>query len=331
MGRFGTLVRQVLLAIGVALLLPAAGCSLVSKVSAPDPLTLRGNAEAFRVTAAQDFLKATQAFGTAEANKQMASLAADMWPATNGALGWSTFIGTSLVNVGAIDESQPTVIFFNPWADCALVTKWEKELTGHYRITSADMVTGSLLRGSPPPYPARRQWVATRLYGAESVGILNAATAKGFEKAGPTLIAGLDDQHRAAMRFASALMYADARGDTAPFLLAEPGMALDARNLWTTIDKAVPSNASSGLGPVVDDQLPLLRKLRGDLWKSFVPVVWRTSDRGALLMLASWRNPDLYIAVQLVNDGTATSVRHLQLYSFQAFYDELSTTKEGGQ
>lgn len=331
MSRFGTVMRQALLAAGMALLFAPAGCSQVSQVVAEDPLTLRGNAEAFRITAARDFLKAAQAFGTAGANKQMASLAADMWPATNSALGWSTFIGTSLVNTSTAGQDQPTVIFYNPWADCALVTKWEKESAGGYKIASADMVTGSLLRGSPPPYPARRQWLATKLYGAESVGILNATTAKGFEAGGPALIARLDDQQRAAMRFASALMYADARGDTAPFLLAEPGIALDARNIWTEIGKAVTSDEASGFGPVVDDQLPLLRKLRGDLWKSFVPVVWRTSGNEALLMLASWRNPDLYIAVQLASDGTATTVRRLQLYSFQAFYDELSAKKETGQ
>lgn len=83
---------------------------------------LWAEAEAFRITAATDFLFALDASSTPDANLKFAELAALLWPERPEPEAWSAFFRYALVNFVAGGYEVETVAFRHPWAYVVLLT-----------------------------------------------------------------------------------------------------------------------------------------------------------------------------------------------------------------
>jgi hypothetical protein len=326
----GLQVRGIICALGVALMLASLGCSPAHKgqpgshAAAERAPALRINAEAFRITAAVDFPRALQAYGTPQTNLRFASLARDMWPFTDGAQGWSLFLSTALVEIARSDQPVATVAFYHPWSDVMLVTTWTKGEDGKYRIGSADVVLGGVVRGAHPPYPASREWQTTSLYAPEAVAKLNAATAKafqaGFAGPGPSLLDKLDARTKAAMPVAAAFPLAEFRSELWPLFSDGTDADTQALGVWREVRLAALTGHTQLTGDNANT-IAALHRLPPKVRDSIAPVAHLATEKATLVILASRIDPDLFLAMQVAHDGGQVSLRQLSLLSFQSFID----------
>lgn len=324
--------RALMVAGGVALMLASAGCSKArhgppgsvgANAAERQATDLRLNAEAFRITAAADFLDALRIYGTPQVNQAFAGMAGDMWPTTSGAEGWALFLSTALVNVAHADQPVATVGFYHPWSDVMLVTTWTKGQDGRRRIASADVLLGSVVRGARAPYPTTREWLTTSDFAPEAVGKLTAATAKAFEAGfggkGPSPLDRLDPAARAAMPIAASMPLAEFRSALLPLFATGAEGDAGALRIWRRVHGEVAGGRISETGEAATT-IAALRKLDPNVRGSFAPTAYVASDRATLVILASRINPNLFLALQIARDGAGGQLRRLNLLSFQSFY-----------
>jgi hypothetical protein len=330
------MLRTMLCTCGIAMMLIVQGCSGDRKDKQGQPIIpaaerpatdLRVHAEAFRIMAAADLPKALKIYGTPEANLKFASLAGDMWPASDGAQGWSLFFSTALVNVARADQPVATVAFYHPWSDVMLLTSWTRNKDGSYRIGSADVLLGAVVRGAKPRYSTIREWQTTNAYAPEAVGKINTVTTKAFEAGfagqGQNLLDKLDSRTRAAMPVAAAIPLAEFRLELLPLFSGESEDGAAILTLWREVRAGIETGKTTQAGDVAAT-IALLHKLPPKVRDSIAPVGYLDTDNATLVILASRFNPDLYLAMQVSYDRKPARIRQLTLLSFQSFYSAAS-------
>lgn len=71
-------------------------------------------------------------------------------PASDPSRGWQFFFGTSVAAVTSLTEKIALTMFYNPWADVALLCEWTGSGQSP-RIADVTLVTGDILRGNKQP------------------------------------------------------------------------------------------------------------------------------------------------------------------------------------
>lgn len=284
---------------------------------------LWAEAEAFRVFASGDFLFALQASSTPEANLKFAELGGLLWPGRADADAWSIFFRHTLINFIAGGYEVETVIFQHPWADVALLTGWARSPEdGQMRIVDLGMVMGSVARGADRPFPVGRGWMVEPLYAPEAVGRLNARTTLAIadfeagETEHPLAVLGEDDIW--AMISGAELQLMEHQTDILPLVLDEPGTARAMRFAWNEVMAAAQQGR---LKDVLPPTAPVaaLSAVDPALWATLEPVAYLETDTGAVALHASWRNPDIYAALQVRGDDRQAQITAFDLYSFSGF------------
>jgi hypothetical protein len=318
-----------------------------------DAAPLRAAAEAFRITTGASYLKALEAYSTPQANLKFAALSDLIWPTANPVVAWRAFMSAALVNMAAIDEPEKIVGFYHPWSDTMLVAKWAKQAAdGSLRIVDFSMATGQALRGEPLPYKTAPAWQARGGYPPESVGLVTAETAKAFEADAvahwPKTSVLRDTPDAEAQAIAASLLVRGGLAGLAPiytllqsddaaasggsfmdrlsaaFTATDDARAAEMRDLWLSVSHAMErSETPDALLPFAET-LALLRKLPERFRQTFFPVGYLPGDTRSMLILTTPYNPDLTIAMQVAH-GDTPAITHLDLYSFQSFYDLADT------
>lgn len=287
---------------------------------------LWAEAETFRVIAASDFLFALDQTSTPQANQKLAELSGMLWPERASPQAWSGFFRYALVTFVAGGYDWETVLYQHPWADVVLLTAWARAPEdGRLRIVDVGIAMGSVVRGAKPPYPTGRGWIADGGYAPEAVARVNAATTRaiiGYE-AGETEspLPSLGDEAMTAMIGGAGLQLQEHQAELLPLLIDEPGIARAVRFGWNEVMAAAQQGR---LAEVLPPEAPVaaLSALDRAFWGTLEPVGYFETAEAAVAIYASWRNPDLYVALRYSGSGEAGRISDFDLYSFSATLNE---------
>ena len=78
---------------------------------------------------------------------RMVSLGSVLCPASDPMKGWGTFFGTSIGTMTSLTEEVVLTMFYNPWADVALLCEWQT-VCDRPMISDVELVCGDVLRKS---------------------------------------------------------------------------------------------------------------------------------------------------------------------------------------
>jgi hypothetical protein len=104
----------------------------------------------FRMSACAAPQTAFDRYANPAAAVHLRELGPVLCPASDPSRGWQFFFGTSVAAVTSLTEKVVLTMFYNPWADVALLCEW----TGtdqSPRITDVELVTGDILRNNKQP------------------------------------------------------------------------------------------------------------------------------------------------------------------------------------
>ena len=297
------------------------GCSRVQQAvsgnASQDAVQLYGEAETFRLMASTDLLHALAIYGTPQANLRFAALGRETFPNGDWQGNWRLMLATSLPNVGQAADGTPLAGFYHPWSDTMLLTRWSKGEDGKPKIAALDVLPGAHVRGKPDSYGLGRAWQRGQTFAPEAVARLTAETVLAFER-NPDPLAGMDVETKRLLPRMVGVPFEDYRRETGPlFLPGTDGGAVI--RLWKEAYETAGTGKVGGSGPLAQGTA-VLAKLDAETRGSLIPVAWLTTDKAALLMLASQVQPNLFFVLQTGGPGGRDDPRRLDLVNFQTFY-----------
>lgn len=322
----GLVRNRLLFIVGFVLACTFAGPSLAQKPALSRELWTQ--TEAFRVIGSSDFLFALEQSSTPEANLKFAELSDILWPSRSSPEAWSGFLRYALTTFIAGGYDWETVLYQHPWADVVLLTAWARTgKSGKLRIVDVGIAMGSVVRGARPPYPVGRGWVNQREYAPVALGRLNAKTTlaiTGFEsgkKESP--LAAVKDDAILPMMAGAGLQLQENQAQLLLLLVDAPGLSRAMRFAWNEVMAAAQKGR---LADVLPSKAPVaaLGKIDRSFWSTFEPVGYVEAEGTAVGMFASWRNPDLYIALKYQGTPQAGRITDINLYSFSAFLNKVA-------
>jgi len=319
------------------LVLPAAcskGDEAKQTVTASAPSTAPGalhiQAETFRVLATIGLLKGLQAYGTPEANLRFKALGGELFTTPGWEANWQLFLSTALTSVVRADGDAPLVGYYHPWSDTMLLTGWSRQADGRWRIVSAEVLPGAVVRGARPPWSLARAWKALDLYPPEAVAQVTSATtsafASGFGGSGDPL-AAVPATARPGLAALAAVPFEDFQAEIAP-LYAGGDKAPGVVRLWGEVREEAASGKTARTGDLAQG-IAALAKLSAKVRDSATPVAYVASDKAEVLMLASQLEPGLVIVLKADRSGGTSNLVRLDLMSFRAFAE--AAAKGGAQ
>jgi hypothetical protein len=312
------------------ILAAVAGWFLWHRFFGEGPSPLLGKALEFRQAARFDLPRAAKEWAEPKAEKRFQELDENLWPAVNPGLGWAFFFETSIVASGTPSEGHLPVLFYNPWADVALVTVWGPE----GKMSDLEVLAGeSLRRGGEPPLGGSRGWLSLGAYGPAAVGGLTAKTLLAFEKEfknGPWLFSDLHRSFAAwkdpgrveAASLACGLQLAQVFQDLVQFSQTSDGAA---RRAYVDLlkqgaggeAKALTARASS----TTSESAAALKALPRERWAAFKVTSFVDLGEKALVMAHHSEVPDLFLGVVLLREGGSFVPQRIECMSFNACYD----------
>ena len=278
-------------------------------------------AETFRLLGAAALLKGLQGYGTPETNLRFKALADDFIATPDWQAGWQLFLSTAITAVARGDSDRPLVGYYHPASDTLLLTAWQKQGDGSWRIASADVLPGALVRGAKPPLNLGRAWQQQTVYPPEALGQITAQTVQAFTGSFTTgsadPLAGLTPDVREGLPTLAAVPFAQFRAELIPLYAQEPDSQA-ILTLWNELRGAAESGQTTRTGDIAQS-VAALGKLSPKLRASLTPVAFISAEQTQVLMLTSQLNPNLSVALQAERNGTEADPRRLDLISYQAF------------
>lgn len=195
------------------------------------------------------------------------------------------------------------------------------------RIVDLGITMGSVLRGAAPPYPLGRGWITEGGYAPEAIGRVNAQTTlaiTGFESGNTdNPLANLTDDTILPVMAGAGFQLQEHQAALLPLLLDEAGLSRPMRFAWNEIMAAAQSGR---LADILPPTAPVAAFAAIDraFWGTLEPVSYFETDDTAAAIFASWRNPDLYIALRYRGSAEAGQITDIDLYSFSAFLNEVA-------
>jgi hypothetical protein len=283
----------------------------------------------FRQEARFDMPAAVTQWTTEGAKVRFAELDQLLWPTADAGLGWAFFFETSVVDTGSASEDRLPVLFYNPWADVALVTVWDAD----GKLADAEVLAGdSLRRQGEAPYGGGRGWLTAGAYGPAAVGGLTARTLLAFEKQfrdGPWISSSLrqtypawkDDASLEAARLACGLQLAQTFQDLVTFSASDDRAA---RTAYTEVlTQGARGQAEELVGSAsgtTSESAEALKALPRERWAAFKVTFFADLGDKALVLAHHSELPDLFLGVVLQREGQGFIPQRLDCMSFNACY-----------
>ncbi len=104
----------------------------------------------FRLDACISPEAAFDRYANAATMAQLRDLGKVLCPVSDPSRGWQFFFGTSVASVTSLNEQSVLALFYNPWADVALLCEWNSP-NGSPKISAVELVTGDILRKTQKP------------------------------------------------------------------------------------------------------------------------------------------------------------------------------------
>jgi len=284
---------------------------------------LWGEAEAFGFFASGNFITALDMASTPEANLKFAELGKLLWPKQTNTNAWSLFFRHSLINFVASENDIETVFFQHPWADIVLLTAWERSPKDkRFRIVNIGVAMGSVIRGAKAPFPVGRGWINEKRYVPDAVGTINAKTTNTIARfeAGEanSPIVNFGEDESLAMIAGAQLQWMEHQTDILPLLVDEPGTARAMRFAWNEVMAAAQEGRLAEVLPP-NALVDAFKNIDPALWGTLEPVAYVETDKGAVSLHTSWRNPDIYAVLAITGDDKQAKITDFDLYRFSSF------------
>ncbi|MFV9475207.1 hypothetical protein ACM5Q9_12390 [Advenella sp. RU8] len=284
---------------------------------------LWAEAEAFRFFASGNFITALDMASTPEANLKFAELGKMLWPNQTSTDAWSLFFRHSLINFVAGEYDIETVFFQHPWADIVLLTAWSRSPKDkRFRIVNIGVAMGSVIRGAQAPFPVGRGWINEKRYVPDAVGTINAKTTNTIARfeAGETNspIANFGEDESLAMIAGAQFQWMEHQTDILPLLVDEPGTARAMRFAWNEVMAAAQEGRLAEVLPP-NALVDAFKNIDPALWGTLEPVAYVETDKGAVSLHTSWRNPDIYAVLAITGDDKQAKITDFDLYRFSNF------------
>jgi hypothetical protein len=311
----------------VLLILAAvAGWFLWKRFAAGGARPQLSQALAFREQARFDAPGARTKWATPEGRARLKDLDDALFPTINPGLGWAFFFETSVAAPGTAVEDRLPVLFYNPWADVALVTVWD----AGSRLADVEAIAGECLRRTgEAPFGGGRRWMTLGAYGPAAVGGLTARTLLAFEqgfRAGAWSPASLRGRFRAwqeprnleASRLACGLQLAQTFQELTEFSgsparkayvdLLSQGAHGQAAALVATAAATPPESGT------------VLKALPPGRWAAFKVAAFCDLGDRVLVMAHHSESPDLFLGLVLARTAQGLVPQRMDALSFQACY-----------
>lgn len=294
---------------------PAASGQAAS--TAPSELLVR--AEAFRLLGTLALLRGLGAYGTPEANLKFKALAGQFFTTPDWEANWQLFLSTAIPFAARADQAAPLIGYYHPASDTMLLTGWQRQADG-WRIVSAEVLPGAVVRGEPQPWSLARKWQLRDSYPPEALAALTTVTARAFATrfgASEDPLAALDPRHRTGLAALAAVPFEDFRVEVSPLYRGDsPGAGMVA--LWGTLREEAVTGTTSRTGDVAQT-IRALGKISPKVRDSASPIAYLASDKAEVLMLASQIDPNLVITVQAFRTPQGPELRRLDLMRLSDF------------
>ena len=308
-----------------ALVLPAA-CSQDKQPDKPAgqaastaPSELLVRAEAFRLLGTLAMMRGLGAYGTPDANLKFKALAAQFFTTPDWEANWQLFLSTAIPFAARADQAAPLIGYYHPASDAMLLTGWQRQADG-WRIVSAEVLPGAVVRGEAQPWSLARKWQLQDSYPPEALAALTTETARVFAKrfgGSEDPLAALDPRHREGLAALAAVPFEDFRVEVSPLYRADsPGAGMVA--LWGALREEAAAGKTARTGDAAQT-LKALGKISPQVRDSATPVAYLASDKGEVLMLTSQIDPNLVITVQAARTPQGPELRRLDLMKFSDF------------
>lgn len=292
---------------------------------------LSAAAEGFRRLGSAALLKGLQGYGTPEVNLRFKTLADDFIATPDWQAGWQLFLSTAITAAARAGSARPLVGYYHPASDTMLLTAWQRQGDGAWRIASVDVLPGTVVRGAKPPFNLGRVWQQQTVYPPEALAQLTAQTMQAFTgsftagDADP--LAALPAEVRQGLPTLAAVPFAQFRAELIPLYAQQPdSQAILA--LWAELRGSAESGKTARTGDIAQS-VTALGKLSPRVRASLTPVAFISAEQTQVLMLTSQLNPNLSVALQAERNGTEADPRRLDLISYQAFAE--ASAKGGAQ
>lgn len=319
-----------LIALVLLLLAGVAAWFLWSRFFGAKASPMLGKALEFRQEARFDTPAAVASWGNEGVQDRFKELNQELWPAVDPGLGWAFFFETSVVGTGSPVEDRLPVLFYNPWADVALVTLW----SGEGRMEDAEVLAGdSLRRRGEAPFGGGRGWMGVGAYGPAAVGGITARTLQGFESTfrggswspsalRKTFPAWSEAANLEAARLACGLQLAQVFQDLVAFSQSGDGTARTAYVEVLTQGAKGEAEALSALASGTPrESAEALKQLPREHWAAFKVTSFADLGDRALVMAHHSELPDLFLGMVLQRDGQGFVPQRLDCLSFNACYE----------
>jgi len=294
------------------------------------PSPLLGKALEFRQAARFDTPQAVKDWTEGKARERFKELDGNLWPAVNPGLGWAFFFETSIVDTGTPSKDHLPVLFYNPWADVALITVWNPA----GKMNAAEVIAGDCLRrGGELPVGGGRGWLTLGAYGPSAVGGLTARTLLAFEKGFKGSAWSPAELHRAypvwqeprtreASSLACGLQFAQVFQDLVAFSNAADGSARAA--FVDLLQQGALGRAEALIAQAAattPQSAEALQALPRAGWPAFKVTAFVDLGEKALVMAHQSEHPDLFLGVVLLREGAGLVPQRIDCMSFNACYD----------
>lgn len=318
-----------LIALVLLLLAGVAGWFLWSRFFGTKASPMLGKALEFRQEARFDAPAAVAKWGGETAQARFGELDEALWPTVNPGLGWAFFFETSVVTSGSPSEDRLPVLFYNPWADVALVTLWSQE----GRLEDAEVLAGdSLRRQGEAPFGGGRGWLTAGAYGPAAVGGLTARSLQSFETTFQDRswnASALREAYPAwkepasleAARLACGLQLAQVFEDLVAFSQSGDGAARAAYiEALTQGGRGQAEELTALASSTSPESAEVLKQLPRERWAAFKVTSFADLGDRALVMAHHSELPDLFLGMVLQRDGQSFIPLRLDCMSFSACY-----------
>lgn len=104
----------------------------------------------FRLDACAAPEAAFDRYANAATIAQLRDLGKVLCPVSDPSPGWQFFFGTSIAGLTSLNEQIVLTLFYNPWADVALLCEWTNP-DGSPKISAVELVMGDILRKTKQP------------------------------------------------------------------------------------------------------------------------------------------------------------------------------------
>ena len=291
----------------------------------------------FRREVCEDPQVAFDKYADIDTAKNLHDLGAILSPISDVSRGWQSFFGSSVAGITSLSEQIVLTMFYNPWADVALLTAWTK-LGGTPKITQVKLVSGDEIRNTeipllqpqwrrtgdvPPPLSAIVENADTMQAFLNLYGNRPAWPAQQWPDKLPTLKTDhpkQDSKKIVGLFFSDNLASISALFHDPVYGKLKSSMEKIQQQLLTGKTDELMSRTSE----MLDESRAVLSSLTPEYWKFARVVSFASNPKHAFIFLSSFSHPQLFVSFWFnMSDNDNPKLSRIDFFRYDLSFEEV--------